>query len=450
MKKKALALLLALTMMVTATVNVFAGNTTIEFGQNVYNPQEVGETFDVDIMITENQGFNTMQFFIKYDPEVIQAVEAVDGDYITFLNGRTPKYFLSPTVIDNQINLVPGSTNSEYEGKANNRDTAGEIGIIKLAALVDAFDENLTLKVIEDTGLLCTIRFKVVGKGVSNISIENSQLSITSETVDAWSENVADATVVVGDSKVDEETTTTTEATTEATTKSSSGSNGGSGGGNGSSNSDDDEETTAVEETTEATTQEETEATTQEIVAPEFNDIAAYPWAVDYINNLAAKGIVNGYADGSFKPADNVKRADFLIMIVNAIGADNGQEITENFDDVVENAYYYRAVGIAKELGIANGNGDGTFSPTSYITRQDMMIIAKKALEVAKDTTITGDVSVLDKFADKDSISAYAVESLAAMVEQTIVNGTGNNIEPKNNTTRAQAAVIISKILEKI
>jgi hypothetical protein len=79
-----------------------------------------------------------------------------------------------------------------------------------------------------------------------------------------------------------------------------------------------------------------------------------------------------------------------------------------------------------------------------------MMILAKKALEFVNGENISGDVSVLDKFADKDDISAYAEESLAAMVNAGYVSGTGDNIEPKANTTRAQAAVVMSKIYDKV
>ena len=98
-------------------------------------------------------------------------------------------------------------------------------------------------------------------------------------------------------------------------------------------------------------------------------------------------------------------------------------------------------------MGIATGNPDGSFAPNSFITRQDMMILTKKALESKLDTTLVGNTSVLDQFSDKNDISPYAVESLAAMVENNIVNGMGKGIAPKSNTTRAQAATIISKVV---
>ena len=70
------------------------------------------------------------------------------------------------------------------------------------------------------------------------------------------------------------------------------------------------------------------------------------------------------------------------------------------------------AVGLAKDLGIANGNGDGTFSPASNITRQDMMILAKKALvyKLGKDITVEN-TDNLKGFSDYEDISAYALRA---------------------------------------
>jgi hypothetical protein len=196
------------------------------------------------------------------------------------------------------------------------------------------------------------------------------------------------------------------------------------------------------------TTAEASTETTTVAATASFKDLSNYPWAVEYINTLAKEGVVNGYSDNTFKPGDNVKRADFIIMLLRAMGVDTTAAPQSNFTDVSKDKYYYNAVGLAKEMGIASGNLDGTFNPESNITRQDMMILAKKAVEMKTNTTLSGDSAVLDKFADKDNISAYAVDSLAAMVQAGIVNGTGNNIQPKDNTTRAQAAVIICKVLD--
>ena len=133
-------------------------------------------------------------------------------------------------------------------------------------------------------------------------------------------------------------------------------------------------------------------------------------------------------------------------MLLRALEVDITTPCSSNFSDIREDKYYANAVGLAKDFGIASGS-DGKFFPEDYITRQDMMILAKKVIEYKNGTQLTGDLSALDKFDDKDTISAYAKESLAAMVEAGIISGTGSNIEPKANTTRAQAAVVISKLL---
>ena len=241
-------------------------------------------------------------------------------------------------------------------------------------------------------------------------------------------------------------TVTTTTRTTETTTKNQSNSNNKSNTTN----------TTKVSSTTEAATEtttksiEKTTETTTSDIKITFSDIEDYPWAMSAIENLAGAGIVNGYENGTFLPNNSVKRADFLLMLLNAMGVDTSEKSDGNFTDIDPERYYYNAVGIAKSMGLANGNGDGTFSPDSTITRQDMMILAKRAMEISTGNTISADTGVLNKFADKTDISEYALESLAAMVNEGMVSGTGNSIEPKANTTRAQAAVIINRIYEKI
>ena len=138
-------------------------------------------------------------------------------------------------------------------------------------------------------------------------------------------------------------------------------------------------------------------------------------------------------------------------MLLKGIGVDVTKAPQSNFSDVENGAYYYNAVGLAKDLGIANGNGDGTFSPASNITRQDMMILAKKALvyKLGSDITVEN-TDNLKGFSDYEEISAYALESLSAMVKDGYVNGMdGNKIAPKATTTRVQAATVIYKIMNK-
>ena len=68
-------------------------------------------------------------------------------------------------------------------------------------------------------------------------------------------------------------------------------------------------------------------------------------------------------------------------MVVNALGLD--AEYEGNFSDVKKDSYYYDAIAIAKELGIIKGIRERIFNPDGNITREDMMVIVTKALEVS-------------------------------------------------------------------
>lgn len=426
-----------------SAVNVYAGSTTTAVSAPS-GALDVGDTFEVSVQVTENTGFTSFDAFVEYDPSVIRMEGAGDvaADTLVYSQNTNPKMFISSEIINAMTSLVPERGDKDYKGKANGSSTAAEIGIVKLSSFVTAADENNMLKKQEGTGTLCTLKFKAVGKGSTTIKLSDTSFATISPS-EKWTGD-SSASVNVGGSSAAAATasTVTTETVTETTTAAS---NSGSGSRN-ITTAETSEQTTA-ETSAQTVTETVTETTTEAAAAAvSFNDLANYKWAAEYIGSLASKGIVNGYSDGSFKPGDNVKRCDFVVMLSRALGLENNG--ADNFSDVPADAYYADAVAAAKAAGIVNGNGDGTFAPASFITRQDMMLMAKGALEY-KGIETEADLSVLDRFGDSASISAYAKEGVAAMVSAGVVSGTGSNVEPKGNTTRAQAAVIISKILEK-
>ncbi len=450
MKKFIAGLLAGIMAASVCNIGVFAAETvTLDFEQSSYNV-EVGEEFDAIVDVTENPaGFNNATLTVEYDPKVIQA-QPLDSNVegiMTYESDDESFPLFTYSFINSRV---------QNESKGVKAYESGNIILNAFISEAELINGKQYLKSMEGTGRLFGLKFKAVGNGETKLKVVSMALSNRfGEDVGAVNVTIngCEADVVVGNgasdntADTDETTTKATETVSETTTSS----NNSSGGGSGSS-----KETTTVvtEETTEETTEEVSETkeeTTESTTSDErlFNDIENYPWAVPYIESLAGNNVINGYSDGSFKPANNIKRADFIIMLLKTIGEEIAPQ-EDGFSDVDPNAYYANAVNTAKALGIASGNGDGTFSPASEITRQDMMILAKKALEFANGEKISGDVAVLDKFADKDDISAYAQESLAAMVDAAYVNGTGNNIEPKANTTRAQAAVVMSKIYDNV
>ena len=178
-----------------------------------------------------------------------------------------------------------------------------------------------------------------------------------------------------------------------------------------------------------------------------FGDIDNVPWAKDSILKLSKLGIINGRSADIFAPSENVTRAEFLKMILTAFKLESaGAEI--NFLDVTAGDWYYEYVKTAFSLGIAGGYGDGYFGANDSITRQDAAVIMARAAKAANITLEK--TSEMKDFSDSGSISEYAAESVKSLVESGILHGDENgSFCPKDNCTRAQAAVMIANILEQ-
>lgn len=179
---------------------------------------------------------------------------------------------------------------------------------------------------------------------------------------------------------------------------------------------------------------------------PSFTDLNDVSWAQEAIHVLADKGIVHGKEANKFFPLDNVKREEFIKMLVSGLGLLD-EEADCSFKDTKENEWYYKYIATAQKLGIVKGLPDGTFGIGRNISRQEMVVIIYRA------ATLTGiefmDVQEEKKFADMSDIDDYAVDAVVKMQKSNIINGTGEGLfAPKEYATRAQAAKVIFDLLK--
>lgn len=186
-------------------------------------------------------------------------------------------------------------------------------------------------------------------------------------------------------------------------------------------------------------------ATIPEVSVPEtgvalpFDDIAHHTWAHSAIATLSQKGIISGRGDGVFAPDDNVTRAEFAKMLVLALSvADNGTQVT--FTDVTSDDWFSTYANIAAANGIVLG-ADGCFMPHNNITRQDAAVMIHRA------SSLTG--GSMPAFSDGDTIASYAREAVAALCTSGIIKGMDDgSFAPLSGLTRAQAAVMLARIME--
>lgn len=168
------------------------------------------------------------------------------------------------------------------------------------------------------------------------------------------------------------------------------------------------------------------------------------PWAKQAIKAMAARDVINGASGTSFSPSASMSRADFTAALVRALELQATGTPQTMFSDVDASAPYYKELATAKALGIATGLDDQTFNPNGSISRQDMMVLAARALSAAGRDIPTG--GGLDHYPDASNVANYARASITAMVQAGIINGKNGRLAPQDTLSNAEAAMILYRI----
>ncbi|GGG10656.1 zinc carboxypeptidase [Paenibacillus albidus] len=204
---------------------------------------------------------------------------------------------------------------------------------------------------------------------------------------------------------------------------------------------------TATPAATEAPAASQQPTATPAPAAPSFTDLGKVAWATSAIEELTAKGIINGVGGSSFAPLKEVTRAEFITMIVRAFELQAG-DAAASFSDVKASDWAYSYIAAGVNNGLIQGVGNGKFEPNRPITRVEMAIISANALKKFKGKAVTNVDAALAGFKDKGSIASYGKEAVALLTQEGIVKGlTADTFAPKGIANRAQAAVVINNIL---
>lgn len=175
-----------------------------------------------------------------------------------------------------------------------------------------------------------------------------------------------------------------------------------------------------------------------------FTDLESVEWAKKSIKALADKGIINGKSKTEYAPNNNVTREEFAKLMSVAAGIYNKDSSVE-FDDVKPGTWYYGYVASLAEKDLINGISDKLFGSGSYITREDMAVLVYR---LCRYKGIPDMDLNQNKFSDKYMISSYASNAVNFASGYEIMNGMGDGtFMPKGYTTRAQAAVVIDKLI---
>ena len=180
---------------------------------------------------------------------------------------------------------------------------------------------------------------------------------------------------------------------------------------------------------------------------PSFTDTQNY-WGATYVDYLYTAGITTGYDDGTFRPNQNITRAQFSVMLFRYLGLNEADYagVTLPFaDNASIPAYAVPAIQALYSEGIINGStgSDGRlyFNPGASLTR------AQAATMIGR-TQQKGYATVALTFTDAASIPAYATYYIQTMVAQGVISGyTDGTFLPNAYITRGQMAKILYNLM---
>jgi lactocepin len=169
-----------------------------------------------------------------------------------------------------------------------------------------------------------------------------------------------------------------------------------------------------------------------------FKDVYNGFWAKDAINSLNVQGVINGYDNGSFGVADDIKRIQAAQMIVRLLDLDTSNRPNPNLKDVTPDSYGYEVIATVADEGIMTGNLDGKFNAQSTLSRAQMAKILVEAFELKG--------SAEEKFSDTGA-SPWAAGYIDTLRANRVTTGYDNNtFKPKQNLTRSQFAMFLARI----
>ena len=178
-----------------------------------------------------------------------------------------------------------------------------------------------------------------------------------------------------------------------------------------------------------------------------FADVSSSDWFYNDVRYVYEKGIMDGTGADRFSPNAPLTRAMIVTILYRMAGSPSVSG-SSDFTDVAAGKWFAKAVAWAAANGIVNGYGSGLFGPNDPVTREQLAAILYRYAVYGGMTAVTLEEN-LGSFADTAQLSAYAIQAMNWAVGQGLINGSGSNLVPKAQATRAQVAAIIHRYLER-
>ena len=178
-----------------------------------------------------------------------------------------------------------------------------------------------------------------------------------------------------------------------------------------------------------------------------FTDVSEDDWFYADAAYLYEKGVMKGTADETFAPSRSVTRGQLAAALYRMAG-EPAVTAKAAFTDVPADYWCAAAITWAAENGVVTGYGDGGFRPADAVQRQELAAMLFRFAVYQGMSAVTLQES-LAPFADKDAVAAYAVPAMNWAVGQGILQSKDGSLLPQAPVDRAQLAAMLRRYLEK-
>ncbi|MBQ3099486.1 MAG: S-layer homology domain-containing protein [Clostridia bacterium] len=179
-----------------------------------------------------------------------------------------------------------------------------------------------------------------------------------------------------------------------------------------------------------------------------FNDLAGGKWYSDAMTFCYENAFLAGTSETAIEPHTALSRSMTVTILAKVAGITLTEPEEDVFDDVPVGKWYTAAVKWAADNQIVSGYSEKIFAPKDPVTREQLaLILFKFAENLGKDTAFSSDA--LDSYTDLDRVHDWAKDALCWAKGVGLISGmTESTIAPREGSTRAQAAVMLTKFID--
>ena len=180
-----------------------------------------------------------------------------------------------------------------------------------------------------------------------------------------------------------------------------------------------------------------------------FMDVAETAWYADAVRYVYEHDLMNGTDTDQFSPDSTTSRSMIATILWRMAGSPV-VNYTMDFSDVAQGQWYSEAIRWAASEGIVGGYGNGAFGTDDPITREQFAVMLYRfAQKQGYDVSVGENTNILS-YTDAFDVAEYAIPAMQWACGAGILNGSGANLNPQGDATRAQAAAMLMRFCEEV